>query len=263
MFIKDKKDLYLLKEILENIRKNDITEDTYCNIFDVITPKNKMGVDMVDYFSTDKIPEALFDPSQNLIAFNKKSLDRYIDKNVFIVKSMYSNVNLNEFRIYLPLHIAFHEMMHAYQYAMCIDNMDAPYKVIKEGYSNIFDFFDKKSDNTKKKIARYLYNRSRKESVIERNAQIESLYLCAVVANYEDNYSTKELMKSLLMEECEIGYVDNIYGSMHKTYKNLLLSDKNLNYNEVSSTEEKIRYGLPIDTKTRVKLLNKEYKIML
>lgn len=252
-------ELYQLKEVLENIRKNNITEEDYCNICDIITPRSN-GVDLVDYLITDKIDTAAFLPSIKLIVLNVSSLDSFIEKSIDEISEYNNEVDELELRPYVPFWILFHEMEHAYQYLFSKDLIDMPYNIVKEGYYHIFKYLDGSKNN---KFIKYLYNQTREKhlSILERNAQIESFDLCSRLANYENNESMKKLFAKMKRNWYTNGYVYSKKGGFYETYKNTFLFKEywNLDKSEDITIDEKVRYGLEIDEYTRAKILTNKY----
>lgn len=256
--IADKKNLYNLKEVLECIRQKGINELYYCNILDIITPK-KNGVDLVDYMITSKIKTAAFMPSLNIITINPSSLNSFMEDEVKAYNSVFEDINIKELKSYLPFVIIFHEMSHAYQYFMGKGLIDAPYKIVKEGYYNVYKYMDGTSNN---KLIKYFYTRTSENglSFLERNAQIETYDMCMKLAEYEDNDEMKIFFNKAKNMWNKNGYVYSKKGCLYETYKNsLLLKDYILLPKKESiPTNEKIRYGLEIDEYTRTKILSKE-----
>ena len=103
-----------------------------------------------------------------------------------------------------------------------------------------------------------------KTAVNEINLKINEGELFALLGTNGAGKTTLiKLLNDLLSYQISLGYRGLYNGSMEKTYKKKGIKSlyESFDYSEEIPTQEKVRYGLPIDSDTRKRVLKKEFKI--
>lgn len=249
-----------MSSYLDLIRNNGCTKNVLFEILDGIVPKSDkidINIDISDEFG-----HAYFDSEQKMIHINEELLDEYVKKYSSDMIKMNSNLcNCScDLYSYNLLYALIHEIEHVYQFMFAFGYLDVPYNVVGELYNKLFEYhLDDDMNGFVKEILlfkRMLYSR-RVDFVLERNANIETCELLRRVCEYENN---KEVFGSINYEYLlylKLGYLKKKYnGSFDESFRRLWRKD--LFSGEVLediSVEDRIRYGLPIDKKSRELLL--------
>ena len=249
-----------MSSYLDLIRNNGCTKNVLFEILDGIVPKSDkidINIDISDEFG-----HAYFDSEQKMIHINEELLDEYVKKYSSDMIKMNSNLCSCSCDLYSYnlLYALIHEIEHVYQFMFAFGYLDVPYNVVGELYNKLFEYhLDDDMNGFVKEILlfkRMLYSR-RVDFVLERNANIETCELLRRVCEYENN---KEVFGSISYEYLlylKLGYLKKKYnGSFDESFRRLWRKD--LFSGEVLediSVEDRIRYGLPIDKKSRELLL--------
>lgn len=174
---------------------------------------------------------------------------------------LYGEKNLQRCSGYLILLVIIHELEHSYQFFMGEKKLESPCNLVSEGYKLIFNYLDFPTKNNvniiKWLISIICYKNREGFSVIERNANIEAVYVLNEVARYCEEDDIYEFFTKLKNSYLSGGYYKNVNGSMEETINVLKLQDfyAKFDHNIALSMEDRVRYGLQIDEETRKKIL--------
>lgn len=259
--INEEKDIKYISSLVDILRSKGCNKNTIEEILYSLIPSNhNIKVEVGDF---DK--SAYFNITSETVKISYEKLKEFAMDISMLLSSVSSNLNNNEaFYYYYVLEILAHEVEHVYQYLIGNKSIDYKYKTIAELYKNLFTIEVRDRNpiyfNLKKK--RFINEVIRKEDnfLLERNANIESNSLLMSLANYENNIELKDHFETQMLHYLNSGY--EIYnGAAKESYKKLWIYSlfKNLPKDEFIPTEDKIRYGLPVDTETRKKILRREY----
>jgi hypothetical protein len=158
-----------------------------------------------------------------------------------------------------------HEMEHAYQYLIANGKIDAPCKMLKEGYKTLFDLMIPKDSllprpikQVRRAVSVIAYKIRENEFLLERNAQFDSLDTLASIAFENEHHEIRGVLMDMRNTFAVAGYTKNYDGSLVNTYKDILIGDKlkKLEHDyEHLDMMDRYRLGLPIDDKTRERII--------
>lgn len=250
-----------ISSYLDMIRSKKWDEDDILLILDGIIPKcdkTKINVDV-----SDKSGPAYFDSELELVHINPSELNLYVSGYTADMIIMNNDLSkcVHDLYAYNLLYALIHEVEHVYQYLVGMGYISSPYEVIHDLYNKLFVY--KVTDISVIKdillFRKMLYSK-KIDFVLERNANIETCELLRRVCEYENN---KDIFGSINREYLlymKLGYLKKKYnGSFDESFSKLWRKDLfSCDINEDISTEERIRYGLPIDDESRKLLLRLE-----
>lgn len=261
--IKSEQDITAISQLLEKIRIKGYTTDILEEILYTITPQNK-NLPINININTSQKP-ALFNEEMQKIEINPEILKTYINKQINLLTKIYPALEKEIFYYHILLALT-HECEHYYQSLIENKYIDFPYTIVIDGYHNL-KFLKLPKDlnhiDTLIKINRFYKYSHNPDSILERNANVESYDLLVKVATYENNTELLKILNNLLSYQLSLGYKGKSNGSMEKTYKKkgIISIFNSLDQTEIIPIKDKIRYGLPIDKETRKKVLKKQFKI--
>lgn len=252
-----------MSSYLDLIRNKGCCKDVLFEILDGVVPKSdkvKINIDVSDGFG-----HAYFDSQLEMVHINDEMLDEYVKKYSSDMIMMNSNLSNCSYDVYAynMIFALVHEIEHVYQYMFGMGYLDAPYNIVGDLYNKLFKYYlDDDMNGLIKNILlfRKFICSSRVEFVLERNANIETCDLLRRVCEYENN---KDIFGSINWEYLlymKLGYLKKKYnGSFDESFSKLWRKDLFCgDISEDISTEERIRYGLPIDDESRKLLLRLE-----
>ena len=263
--IKDKNDLILLKDIISESQKRELSVGFLEEILKCLLPKdgNKL---MATYYVTEKgLNTAFFEPKYNKIILSINKINQWLDRQLDDFSKSTSITNSARIRSYFLMFMITHEIEHAYQYLIGKGIVDTSSIVLKDAYNGLFNLMIKKHyviprpiTVARELITTFLYQSKRDLYLLERNANILSTELikdCALYSGDEDAYSFFDnFMRTYLI----CGYTESTIGSIEETYRKILMYGKykKFYHDTKLSEKEKVRYGFGIDEDTRRKVLS-------
>lgn len=259
--INNENDIKTVSKLLEELRKKGYCKTVLEEILNSIIPKNNnLPIDVV--FGNSQIP-AFFNGKKIEISIDV--LKNYIDKKLNLYYKLYPDLKKEIFYNHVLLTLS-HEVEHYYQRLIANKYIDFPYKIIIESYKNLDHLIIPKDSNIIDaliKFKKFSSYSKRPDSLLERNANVESYDLLVKVANYESNKEMLKILDELLSFTLTLGYRWFNNGSIEKTYRKKGMTDiyNSFNHDEIIPIEDKVRYGLPIDKQTKKKVLNYQFKI--
>lgn len=254
---------------LEKIKKKGWEGDILGEIISDLIPYNqnvKTKVEIID----SKIP----------IYFLAE--DEGVSKFVICPNALYKQINnfLWDFSILHPtlkkeylynflLLVLLHEIEHYYQYLIAKGYVEFPYQIVTDVYNFFYPCTHINYPDINPLfsliIEEYLsYIEGTGSCIIERNANIEAFSALIKVADYENNSKMLHILKKALYSQAKIGYAGIINnGSIEQTFRKLLSHKtyKSFNHTEDISLQDRIRYGLPIDEKSKKLLLKQKIEL--
>ena len=250
-----------ISSYLDMIRSKKWDKDDIALILDSIIPKSdktKINIDV-----SDTSGHAYFDSELELVHINPSELHLYVSgyTSDMIIMNNDLSKRVHDLYAYNLLYALIHEVEHVYQYMFGMGYVGSPYEVIHDLYNKLFVY--KVTDISVIKnillFKKNLYSK-RVDFVLERNANIETCELLRRVSEYENN---KDIFGSINCEYLlymKLGYLNKKYnGSFDESFSKLWRKDLfSGDISEDISTEERIRYGLPIDDESRKLLLRLE-----
>lgn len=267
--IKEKKDLLLLRDIINTFNKNELSKEYIEEILKLLIP-NKNGNKLIDYNVKAKgQTSAIFSPKSVSINISIDKINEWLQLNSKDLSEMYKIDSLNTLKSFLFLFVITHEIEHSYQYLISRKLIESPSKIITQGYKGIFDILlpenhiiPRPIKETRRTLSILLYKSKENFFILERNANIESTDLLIQLATYIERENMISLFRDIHDTCVKIGYTENTRGSLEETYRKILLYDRYKKfYEETNLTEqEKVRLGLPIKEETREKILKKANK---
>ena len=261
--IKSENDIIEISKLLEKLRSEGCKTEILEEILNTIIPQNsKLPISIV--FDNSQKP-AFFNEDKQIIKIAPEQLKEYLCKQTYILQKTHPTLKEDIFYNHVLLTLA-HEVEHYHQSLIGHEYIDFPYKIVIDSYKNLNQLDISKDLNpivALIKIKRFLSYSHNPDSLLERNANVESYDLLVKIAQYENNINMLKLLNDLLSYQISLGYRGLYNGSMEKTYKKRGIKSlyESFDYSEEIPTQEKVRYGLPIDSDTRKRVLKKEYKI--
>ena len=253
----------------------DLVKDIYINGFDKkqaetalerIMPRDDNGKLLINYNVRQKGGHtAIFIPRYEVINISLQNLYYWIDRNSEDLAEMYEIENRRLLGSYLCLMVLMHEIEHSYQYLMAKGILDAPCKMLKEGYKTLFDLMIPKDyvlprpiKQVRRAVSVIAYKRRENEFLLERNAQFDSLGTLANVAFENEHHDIRGVLMDMRNTFATAGYTKNNNGPLVNTFKDILIGDKlkrlECDYEHIDMID-RYRLGLPVDEETRKRIL--------
>lgn len=262
--LKTKNDLIILSDIINYINKNELSKSYLEEILKLLIPNNNRNY-LINYNVKDKgTATAIFVPQSRCIKISLDKINKWLNSNEKDLIEFYKINDGNTLKSFLFLFMITHEIEHSYQYLIGEKIINTPNKMIQRGYKGIFDLLlpdnhiiPKPINETRNKIALFLYKIRQNFFILERNANIECTDLLCQLTLYMEREDIFQVFNNIRNSVMQIGYKENSMGSLDETYKKILLYDRYKKfYEEVNMIEEeKVRYGLNISEQTRQKVL--------
>lgn len=264
--ITDDSDISYYSELVYDIKDNGISIEKIENIIDKMIPRDEEGNLLVRYIVRQKGRNtAIFLPKYHVIEVSVDRLKEWLEINSKDLAKMFKVENDEIFRGYLILMVLSHEVEHAYQYLIGFGKVDAPCKMIQQGYKTLFDVMVPKEyilprpvKEVRNTISLICYKRRENEFLLERNAQFDSLDMISKIASYNGHEEIGGMFDRMRNIFGTVGYTDNKDGALINTFRDILIGDKLRkldNDYEGLDMEERYKLGLPIDEETRKKVL--------
>lgn len=275
--ITNKEEIKKLSNCLDILRSKGYNQATVENILDELIPQNENYI--LNYQVTNHDNEfaepALFNPNENLIKISLNILSDYWCERMKWVR--FSKKDEEELRDGLfkrmILFTILHEIEHVKQYFIANKFIECPYQTVINLYKNMFmyrcDDTNCQSEEKKelREIQRILFymspHRNSEKFYLERNANVVSNDTMLKICNYENDETFKYFFQNNKLKEIKEGYQGFWNGPAERSYHKLLLGNlfKTLIEDEDIPTEDRVCYGLPVDIKTRIKIVNRKFEI--
>lgn len=262
--IKTKEDLKKLSEYLKFINTSKIDKDVISDILESLLPKKESEL-LVDYKinETSNIKEpAFYVPLFNTIYITLDKLKKWIELN-FKDFCDVNNTENEQLKLYLLLFLLLHEIEHSYQGLLRLNGVEAPNKLVKDGYSTFMNLLvsgNKTKINPVKRIVRDIrlskYYGKKDYYVLERNANLEASMTLVSLAQFTGDKEIEKIFYDMTKAYSILGYEENKFGCMLQTYKDLLYYSryKKIDKSDIND-DDRIRYGLEISNDKRIELL--------
>ena len=270
-----------ISNLLEVLRSKGYNQKTIEIILEELLPQNDKY--LINYQVTDSdnlyIEPAFFQPDDNVVKISlnglRNSLLSQTQKLRF--QKEYEEELREELFKRMVLFTILHEIEHIKQYFIAEGFSECPYKTVANLYKNILRFYlnvnnmdnDDLSDlrkdwNEIKKILIYMNpHRYSYKFFLERNANLVVYDVLVKVCEYEDDLTFLPFFQNQKMCEIANGYQGVWNGPAERSYRKFLLGNifKSILENEEIPIEDRVCYGLPVDIKTRIKIVNRKFEI--
>lgn len=269
--ITSEKEISKIFKMLELLRSKGYNQKTIEAILDNIIPDNKQY--MVTYqFGKDFYEPAFFLPDNHTINISLDDLKNFINKIMMPIKiTDDESVDIVRKELFhrLVMFVLLHEVEHVKQYLIAEGFTECPYNLVGDIYKNLFTFkCDDEMDPELAKIKQFIFFNSKHRHsykfVLERNANVRVYDMLSKVCDYEEEkYTFKAFFELQKVNEEANGYFGISNGAAENSYRKLLLGKlfDSFSKDEDICVEDRILYGLPLDLKTRIKVLTKKYHI--
>lgn len=265
-------DIKYFENLILSNQLDCLSEDVLEDILKNILPKNGDGKVLIKYRLPKKFGTAgKFIPSGAFLEVNVSKLNDWLKMNTDSLAEYYNIHERELLRKYLILFVLTHEIEHSYQYLIAKEKLEAPCKLVQQGYNSLLDLMEKKDYIlprpillVRRAVSLSCYKAHENEFVLERNANIEGLDLLCKLSFKLNHLQINQMFKDMFNIFAYAGYHDDCFGSFNQTYKNIHMYDKycKFDFDFELSLDERVRFGLEIDEKTRneLKLLVKGSK---
>ena len=264
--LKDKIDLDVIRYFYDNLDTSNISKGFVIDILEEILPRDFCNQLLIEYDVKDNgLNPAIFYPGRDLISLSISKIDKWLKNNTESLGEYYKVSDLNLFSKYLFFYMVIHEIEHGYQFLIADDKIASPCVLVRDGYKGIFDLFDKKDTiiprpikESRRLFSLFLYKFHENEFVLERNANVESLDLICKLAKRLSDEKSYTVFLDMFYTFIKCGYLDNNKGILLNTYNSILMGDRVSKTDDYSdlSFEQRVRYGLPISSLEREKVLS-------
>ncbi len=244
-----------------------ITYDHVKDVLDAIIPRDINGNQLISYNIKEKGRNtAVFYPEYENISISIEALNKWLDFNSKDLANYYKEEHVVLVRSYLVLMVLTHEVEHAYQYLIGEGKIEAPCRMLAEGYKTLFDLMKKKEyiiprpiTQVRRAISVISYRKNENLYLLERNAQFDSLGVLADLALNNGHTSISYMFRGMKDTFAISGYEKNKDGCLVNTFVNIYMKDKlskmTRDYEDIDMIE-RFRLGLPVDEETRGRILN-------
>jgi len=279
--ISSKHEIIKISDALDRIYSKGYNKETIERILEDLILENDQYI--IDYQVTDgddKFQEpAVFVPDENVLKISLNVLKNYLleqTKDLRFAKEDETELREELFKR-MVVYTILHENEHLKQYYIAQEFIDCPYKTVINLYKNMFEFKlenDRDSNDSWKKLQSDLNDirkimfymsphRYSHKFFLERNANVVAYDAMMKVCEYQEDLTFLPFFKHQKLMDMANGYqgiwngpAERSYHKFHmgKTFNNLLI-------NENIPEDDRVCYGLPLDIKTRIKVVNKKFKI--
>lgn len=264
--IKTEEDYNYLCTLVNEINENSFDKGTVESVLRRLLPKDCEGDFLIDYNIRDRGGyTAIFIPKYEIINISLLELYAWVDRNAADLATMYEVEDTRLLSSYLCLLAIMHELEHAYQYLVGIGKVEAPCKMIKEGYKTLFDLMIRKDyviprpiKQARRAISLVAYKSKENEFLLESNAQFDSLGTLSNIAFDNGHHEIRGALMDMRTVFATAGYTKNGDGPLINTFKSILMGDKlkKIDHDyECIDMMDRYRLGLPVDQRTRERIL--------
>lgn len=264
--IKSESDREYLSNLVFDIVDNGFDKEKVEDILSNIIPKDVNDKILINYNVRETGgATAIFIPRYKVIQVSIDKINSWLDNNIQDLTEMYSIKDREILKSYLVLMILTHEVEHSYQYLIGKGIIDTPCKMLQQGYRTLTELMVPKDyiiprpvTQIRRVISVIKYKSRENEFLLERNAQYDSLSLLASVAGTNGHDDIMGMFISMKNIFAKAGYIRNADGTLVNTFKDICMGDKLKRFDEdyeKLDMMERFRLGLPIDEKTRKRVL--------
>lgn len=264
--VKKAEDFNYLKNLIVILNDLDITKDTIEEILIDLIPKDNDGNPLIKINVREKgNVTAIFYPKYESIHVCINQLKNWIEFNSKDLASYYGIENSDLFKNYLLLMVLTHEVEHSYQYLIGKEVVPTSCKMLQQGYKCLSELMVPKDyilprpiKQVRRVISVISYKRRENEFLLERNAQYDSLSLISSLAISNGHDDIAGIFNNMKNTFAIAGYTKNCDGTLINTMKDIFMGDKLKKFEhdyESLDMNERFRLGLPIDEKTRSRVL--------
>lgn len=260
--IEEVKGIKRVSEYLDLIRSKGYSKESIEYILEELKPFHKDYPINIEI--TDKGYPAYFNAYRNVVHISEESLKNYVDKLVEGIIQLYPKLQKQkeELFAYTSLFVLCHEIEHTYQFMFGERYLEPPYEVVGDAYKKLIEIKEEKMSLLQFRIllSRYKSQKDKAHFVLERNANVEAYDLLLKLSKYESNSEMERLMYNQLMGYQTCGYASlRFNGAFDQSFRATWRKRKfdELDFSEEISTEDRIRYALPISDDERLVLLRR------
>ncbi len=255
-----------LQRTVSDLYGKDVCKNHIDEIMGGIIPRDEHGKPLIKSVIKEKGRETgVFRPDSEAIYICIDKLNNWLDVNSKDLVEYFRCGDIELLKPYLVLMLLTHETEHSYQYLIGEGIVNAPCKILQQGYKSLFDLMKKQDDilprpikQTRRAISLISYYRRQNEYLLERNAQFDSLSLMWEIAFHNGHDEICSIFDRMKNTFALAGYTDNVDGTLINTFKNIYMGDKlkkfDYDYENIDMIE-RFRLGLPVDESTRGRIL--------
>ena len=261
---KNKDELVRIKRSLEMIKAIGFSREAVEYALLNVLPKDKDSI-MVRYRVRDWGGKtAVFFPHLNMIDLSVEKCQEWVLKNSKDFIQLYNIKDVEKFKNYLSLFIILHEVEHAYQHLIGDGKLEAPCKLVKEGYKSLNNLLIKPNcviphpiKDVKRAISLVQYCKKQNDYVLERNANVDAFNALRLLAAHLGDEEMYLVFKNMLETCLTIGYEVDTKGCFYHTFKDLHMMNvfNKINNTDGLTSEDRVFYGVDIDDSIREKIL--------
>lgn len=265
--VKNNNDFVYLKNLITVIENLDITKDMVEEILEDLIPKDSVKNNLINFrVSENGNVTAIFYPKYESIHVSINKMKEWLAFNSKDLAEYFGIQNSELFKKYLFLMVLTHEIEHSYQYLIGKGIIAAPCKMIQQGYKALTELMVPKEyiiprpiKQVRRVVSVIAYKKRENEFLLERNAQYDSLSLLASIALSNGHDEIAGVFNSMKNSFAVAGYTQNTDGTLVNTFKDIYMKDKLSKIeddSELLDMNERFRLGLPVDEKTRSRILS-------
>lgn len=227
-----REELLKIRSVIEVMKQDGIDYETFRTFGDLIIPKDDMGVPLIE----NKINES---------GMGRKVLSFYPDGNsilgVYSHLEEWCKLNSEDFEVtdkdkldlYLKLFALSHEVVHANQFLYGTGAKSTGIVEVDKSYKEVIGLLEKDDyilprpiKRTRKMLSLLLYKLKQNYYCLERNANVEAFFFVAMLAKEFDDLDIYDSFMETGRMMMQLGYLHDNKGSIHETFKKLLMMDK-------------------------------------
>lgn len=265
-----KEKLLEIIELINEVKRTKLDYEKYKKFLHLILPNQRNGSLLKDEIIEHGSSKIMFVPESVSVVGTFDKANMWAKNNVDVFESMCLVKNRELLELYLKLFVLVHEVEHYNQYLYAEGTLSTGATEVDCAYRGLLQLFLKSEGSSetaglikeaKKTISLMSYKTKENDFVLERNANVEAFELLGRIAFYSDDVEMLKIFDHYRRHFIKIGYVNSANGSFYETYKKMYMLQK---YNkifkdsdilEIMDDYDKVRFGLPIESRVREDVL--------
>ena len=262
--LKNREDLVRVKRSLEMIKAIGFNREAVEYALLNILPKTNKEL-MVRYRVRDWGGKpGYYIPYANVLDISVEKCQEFVVLNAKDLVEIYGVKDIDKFKNYLSLFILLREIERVNQYLIGQGKLEAPCKLVKDGYKSLSDVLVKPNclvphpiKDIRRSISLIQYHKKPNSYVLERNANVEGFNALRAVAYENKDEEMLQVFNDMTKTCLTIGYEEDAMGSFYHTFKDLrMMSEfKKINNTDGLSIDQRVFYGVDIDEEARDKVM--------
>ena len=255
-----------LKNIIFELNDSFVSKEVVEKILYNLLPRDNDGKLIINFLVREKgSVTAIFYPRYETIEVSINKLNNWLNINSNELAEYFNVTDVELLRKYLVLMVIIHEIEHSYQYLIGIGKIEAPCKMLQQGYKALFDLLLPKEyiiprpvKQVRRMVSLIAYKKNENMYLLERNAQYDSLGLVADIATSNNHNDIFGVFNGMKNSWAIIGYAENSFGTLINTFENIYMKDKISGFEQDFDDfcmNDRFRLGLPVDEHTHERIL--------